>query len=73
MTKLNWFSLAVSGVMPLALFMGCSTSSDHMGTTMMGSSGLGPIWYYWLIPLSVLLLVAWIVTRFSKRNRGPRE
>jgi len=66
----------VIGFVSLALFMGCSTSSDHMGTNgmgNMGNSGLGPIWYYWLIPLAVLLLVAWIVIRITKRNRGPRE
>lgn len=74
MSMLKRSKLVVIGFLPLALLTGCSTSSsDHMGSHGMGNSGLGPVWYYWLIPLAVLLLVAWIVVRVAKRNRGPRE
>jgi hypothetical protein len=59
-------------VASLAIFAGCSQSSNDMGTTMMDNSGLGPIWTYWLIPLMVLLLVAWIITHILKRRKGPR-
>jgi hypothetical protein len=76
MKILKWFSLMVIEFVSLALFMGCSTSSDHMGSNgmgNMGNSGWGQMWYYWLIPVAVLALVAWIVIRITNRNRGPRE
>jgi len=43
-----------------------------MWTNMMGNWGWGQMWYYWLIPIAVLALVAWLFIRISERYRARR-
>jgi uncharacterized membrane protein len=66
-------ALSAAGVIPLIVFTGCSSSSGHMGTGMMGYWGWGQMWTNWLILIVVLMLVVWIVSRLANRNRGKRR